>query len=40
MERLAKKKGKELEVNEELEYYCDVCESYVGERSKHCGDCN
>jgi palmitoyltransferase len=40
MERAAKKLGKELEENEELEYYCDVCESYVGDRSKHCGDCN
>jgi 7-cyano-7-deazaguanine synthase in queuosine biosynthesis len=40
MEREAKRLGKELEEIEDLEYYCDACESYVGDRSKHCGDCN
>lgn len=38
--RIAKKKGKEMEETDEYEYYCDVCQSYVGDRSKHCGDCN
>lgn len=40
LEHKAKKMGKELEVNDELEYFCDVCDSYVGDWSKHCGDCN
>lgn len=31
LERKAKKLGKELEVNDELEYFCDVCDSYVGD---------
>ena len=21
-------------------FYCEVCESYVNERTKHCGSCN
>lgn len=32
--------GKEALEDESLEYYCDVCDAYVGDRSKHCGDCN
>ena len=38
--RWARAQGKELLDDEDLEYYCDVCQAYVGDRSKHCGDCN
>jgi hypothetical protein len=39
-ERKMRAEGKVVLDNEELEYYCDVCEAYVGDWSKHCGDCN
>lgn len=38
--RKMRAQGKEALEDEELEYYCDVCDAYVGDRSKHCGDCN
>lgn len=39
-ERRMKALGKVTEEPDDLEYYCDVCQAYVGDRSKHCGDCN
>lgn len=36
----AKEEGIEVEEDENLEYYCDVCDCYVGDRSKHCSECN
>ena len=39
-ERKMRALGKEVLDSEELEYYCDVCQAYVSDRSKHCGDCN
>lgn len=39
-ERQCRKEGVEPEENEELEYFCDVCEAFVHDRTKHWGDCN
>ena len=39
-ERECRKEGVEPEDNDELEFFCDVCEAYVHDRTKHCGDCN
>ena len=39
-ERECRKEGKEAVENDELEYFCDVCEAFVHDRTKHCGDCN
>jgi len=39
-ERQCRKEGLEPEENDELQYFCDVCESFVHDRTKHCGDCN
>ncbi|CAI2362346.1 unnamed protein product [Moneuplotes crassus] len=39
-ERQCRKEGVEAEENDELEFFCDVCEAYVHERTKHCGECN
>jgi hypothetical protein len=39
-ERECRREGKEAVENDELEYFCDVCEAYVHDRTKHCGDCN
>ena len=38
-ERKMRKLGQEV-VDADLEYFCDVCDSFVSDRSKHCGDCN
>ena len=35
-----KLKGQEPKDADDLIYYCDVCESFVHERTKHWGDCN
>lgn len=34
-ERQCRKEGIEAEENEELEYFCDVCEAFVHDRTKH-----
>jgi palmitoyltransferase len=39
-ERQCRKEGIQAEENDELEYFCDVCEAFVHDRTKHCGDCN
>jgi len=39
-ERQCRKEKIEVEENDELEYFCDVCEAFVHDRTKHCGDCN
>ena len=39
-ERQWRKEGTQAEENDELEFFWDVCEAFVHERTKHWGDCN
>ena len=39
-ERQCRRQDTEPKEFEDLTFFCDVCKSYVHDRTKHCGECN